>query len=284
MIPKINTKYLENDIYSITNSKKITASLSYIDFSYTAPPPTLNVSSSSYGMVSPGVYVKNIQLKRLEISINNYCNTNNTEQIFNIIKHEINKDVYKMITQLGEKSRIEIPSNISDFNLKILKEKYKDRLSRAILSKFISLSNYIGNQGRIGPAQYAISNFKTYNYILNNLDPIDLSYDKSGNFFIDNGHTPYLIDDLIDDDIIIFGRKNSNNQSGVHCAILTDDNNDIIFQEISSFGEINKSLIMFYDVFYIGNNPEYQYIKINTRTIGYYRNKKLQRIKELYEN
>jgi hypothetical protein len=281
MIPKINIKYLENDIYSIISSKNITSSISYIDFSYTQPQPTLNASSSSaYGTVSPNVYLKNIQLKRLEIPINTFlCNTNNTEQIFNIIKHEINKDAYKMITLLGEKSRITMPTNLSDFNIKKLKDKYNDRLSRSIIAKFISLSNYIANNGRIVPAQYVISNFKTYNYILNNLDPIDLTYDKKGNFFIDNGHTPYLIDDLIDDDIIIFGRKTQNDQSGVHCAILTDENNDIIFQEVKSFDNFNNKLIMFYEVFDIGKNPEYQYIKINTRTLEYYRNKKLQRIK-----
>jgi hypothetical protein len=295
MIPKINIKYLENDIYSITPTKNITSSISYIDFNYTSPQPvvqsnnilnyTKGVILSGYNTVSPNVYLKNIQLRRLEIPINTYlCNTNNTIQIFNVIKNEINKDAFKLMTSLGEKNRITAPTNITNLDIKTLKQKYNDRLSRSIISKFISTSNYIANQGRLGAAQYLISNFKTYNYILSNLDTIYLFYDKNGNLFIDSGHTTYLIDDLVDDDIIIFGRKNRNDQSGVHCAILTDENNDIIFQKMSSFDNFNTKLIMFYEVFDIGKNPEYQYIKINTRTLEYYRNKKLQRIKKLYEN
>lgn len=283
MIPKINIKYLENDLYSIRQTQTTRSSISYFDFNYSPPVQTLNLSS--YGTVGPNVYLKNIQLKKLEFLIDPYLNEYMVSQVcFETIKNEINKDAYKLITSLGEKNRLTAPTNITNFNIKELKEKYGDRFTKSVMSKFISICNYIASQGRIGPAQYVISNPKTYKYILSNLDTIDFTYDKNGNFFIDNGHTPYIVDNLVDDDVIIFGRKNKIDQSGVHCAILTDENNDIIFHKISSADTFTQQskLVMYYEVFDVGVNPEFQFMKINTRTLAYYRFLKLKKIKELY--
>ena len=102
MIPKIDIKYLENDIYTIKPANNTTASIQYIDFNYIQP-----LSPSTFGTITPNVYQKNIKLKTLEIFINPYSN-NIEQEVFNYIKNEINKDFFRMTTTVKKIEKIHL--------------------------------------------------------------------------------------------------------------------------------------------------------------------------------
>ena len=273
---KIKTELFDNKFYIVkgVNNK---ANIQFVD---------LQKTSSQQGQISPQIFTKNIQLHRLDIPVSINANINDLQEtyiLYNHIKNEINKEYFKLITELGEKNRIDAPMNHFDISITKLKEIYPNHdIGKIIISKFISSSNYIATEGRIGPARWITSNNKTYKYILDNL--LDSTY-LDNNLLI--GNIPYIINDAIDDDIILLGRKNTISQPGVFCTILTDENGYIIIQEHFNYQDYNpgiyqKTLSIYYSVDEIGFNPKTQFLKLNTKSLGYYRAKKLQRIKELY--
>jgi len=272
MIPKINVKFLENDFYNVKGTNIQNVNIAYIDFLYQQAQTQTLQPSTHFNTITPQVYTKNISLtKTLQIPIDYYTKD---KDIFYFIKNELNKEFFKKITILGEQHRLKT----INFDIDIQKIKQNSiHVGSSILNRLVSISNYIYTESRIGPAQYFISNKKTYNYILSYISDINLTY-KDNKLMI--GNTPFIINDSIDDDIILVGRKNSLEQSGVHYLIYTDKNNNIELHEIMGF--MNRNLILHYEIFDIGIGPELQYLKINTQSIAYYRNKKLQKIKAIY--
>ena len=277
---KIKAELFDNPLYTVTHTNTDKLSVSFVDFNTT---PATNLSMSS---ITPSVIIKNIQLHRLDISIPNTRFQNNAELqethiLYNYIKNEINKEYFKIITKLGEKNRIDAPTAAFDVFIDTLKKDKTPNIGRRIYSKFLSASSYIASNGRMGPAQWLTSNFKTYKYILNYLD-MELVYDNNSNLLI--GNIPYLVNDLIDDDSILIGRKNSITQTGCHCTILTDKDGYIITNEHvnTEYYDYNKTISVYFSVDDFGITPQTQFLKIGTRSLTYYRCKKLQRIKELY--
>jgi hypothetical protein len=271
---KIKAELFDNKFYIVKGVNKHKINVKFID-----------LQRSSFS-ISPQIFSKNINLHNLDIIIEENVLLDRTNDIqktyflYNYIKNEINKAYFKIITELGEKNRINAPMNKLDIiNIQNINDD-SSSISKKVYSKLISASNYIASEGRLGPAQWLVSNNNTYKYILNYLLDMNLSYDTNDNLLI--GNIPYIIDDLIDDDIILIGRKNNIDQPGVICTILTDENDNIITQEYSNISFYQKTLSIFFSVDDIGINQKHQFLKINTRSIGYYRAKKLQRIKELY--
>jgi len=269
MIPKIKPDKLDNKFFIIKGTNNNISSLYYLDTTITNSSLVLKPSTT----ISMDVNTKTFKIdNRIELNISKTFNNFN----FNDIKDIINKDFINKITKLGKQNR----NDYKDINLDISVKEYKFDISRKIRSKFNSASNIIGSIGRLGPAQYTISNSKTYDYILSYINKDDiLVFD---NAILNIGGMPYLIDNSIEDDIILFGRKNEIDRTGVHCLILTDDDNNIRFDKIDSPYSPYSKLIMYYKLIEIGNEIQTQYLSINTRDITHFRYKKLQRIKELY--
>lgn len=283
MVPKINIKYFENEKYAIKQTYNKISQINFLDFQHVLP-TTSSYYSSTIGINS---YTKTINLRTLEIPFNQFALQNNDllyqQQLLFNIKNSLDNEFCKKITVLGEKHKkldLKFDINISE-QLRINKDA---NIGRYIFNKLNSTSNYIATQGRISSANYLLSNKKTYNYILSYLSSSDINLIYENNKLKISNMT-YIIDDNIDDDIIICGRKNDISQPGVHCLILTDNNNNIYFDQIQDFQSYPETkLIMYYDIFEIGNNPEYQYFQINTRTLSYYRKMKLDKIKLSIKN
>jgi len=285
---KIKVELFDNNYYIVKGVNNITSNISYVDFTISQPIISMGLVSSPMS-VSPNIFTKTIQLHRLDIPVNKFKNIDDlqeTHTIYKYIKNAINKEYFKIISELGEKNRIDSPISFFDIFIdKLRKETETDipSIGRRIYSKFVSAGSYISSNGRIGPAQWLISNIKTYNYIINYLDmDLNIVHDNKGNLLI--GNMPYFVEESVYDDIILIGRKNNTSQPGIHCNILTDNDGYIIIQENVNIGYYQKMLSVFFSVDDIGITPQTQFLKINTRSLGYYRYKKLQRIKELYGN
>ncbi len=288
---KLPINIFNNDLYSITGVNAKNVSISYIDLQYTTSTTCTTLQSgNNYPItVSPNVFSKSIQLDYVDISFKHYTINNEIEDmkiLLDNLKNEINKSYFKQLTNLGEKHRITAPMNSFDINISDIKLKYnsKDKnisqnVSRDIISKLMMSSNYIATICRFGPAQWIISNTNTYRYILENIDSANLTFNNNNMLF---GNMPYIVDDLIDDDIILIGRKNDSTTPGLHCFILTDENKNIYFEKFSDVSNYQRTYRFYYKIDLIGTTPEYNFLKLNTRTISYYRAKKLKRIKEVY--
>ncbi len=285
---QIPISVFNNDFYSINGVNAINVNISYMDFQYstTTCTTTIPTGNGSYPItVSPNVFTKSIQLDYLDISFNPYSRNSDIENmklLFDNIRVELNKSYFKRLTDLGEKHRITAPMNSFDINMRDIKLKCKlekKSVSRNIISKLMMASNYIAAIGRFGPAQWILSNSNTYKYILENIESDDLTFSNNIMTF---GNIPYVVNDLIDDDIMLLGRKNDSTSPGLHCFILTDKNNNIHISEIINSYDYQKTYRIYYKIEEIGINPEYNFLKLNPRTLSYYRAKKLKRIKEVY--
>ena len=282
---KLKPELFDNKFYIVKPVNRDVVNIQFVDFQYSSTPAPSNVYPN---VIGPNIFTKTIKLKRLDISIDKFMQMDETKEaylFYNTIKNEINKEFIKIITELGDKHRVDSPMDRLDIDISKLKKTYpddsKDKIGRRILSKCISSSSYIATDGRIGPAQWIISNNKTYKFVLDYLSDSLLTYDDTSNLLI--GGMPYIINDEIDDDIILLGRQNKIDQPGVLCTILTDENGYIYTQEVAGFNNYQRTVLsVFYSIDEIGFNSKRQFLKLNTRSLGYYRAKKLQRIKELY--
>jgi len=278
MLPQIKTKLLENDFYTVKDINNTMSEISYIDMTYTS------ATSTSPAIVTPNIFKKLIKLHKLEISISKYVNMfdiQDVHNIYSIIKKEIDNEFFKKATELGDKNRFDAPIDRLDIDIDKIKtecEGNREKMSRFVMSKCINSSNIIAVNGRIGNAHWISSNRKTYNYLINYFD--SFSYDGKK---INIGNIQFNINDSVDDDILLIGRKNSIDQPGVHCFVLTDEDGYILFNEYITVGDpFNKTYIIYYAIEDIGTQVETQYLKLKTRSISYYRRKKLEKIKALY--
>ena len=261
-------KELENNFFTIERTTQDIANVIFMDFQYSAPIPTTN---TSFPTLSPNIFQKTVKVLPITFLKKDFNSEN--------IKKEINKDFFKVITDLAKQHReLSLDKNF-DIDIKELKRK-GDYITRSIIAKSNNVSNLIALKGRIGPSQYLASNSKTYDYILKYIGHNRFLFNQNGTMMI--GNMQYIIDDNIEDDIILFGRKNKIEQPGVHCLILTDDKGDILVHETVDPEMINNKVTIYYKIIDLGFHPYYQFYFIKTRGVGYYRNLKLQRIKELY--
>jgi hypothetical protein len=274
---KLKPELFDNKFYTVKKVNNDIVIVQFVDYQYSNPNAANGIN----------IFTKTIKLKRLDIPIDKFMQMDETKEaylFYNTIKNEINKEFIKIITELGDKHRVDSPMDRLDIDISKLKKTYpddsKDKIGRRILSKCISSSSYIATDGRIGPAQWILSNNKTYKFVLDYLSDSLLTYDDTSNLLV--GGMQYIINDEIDDDIILVGRQNKIDQPGVLCTILTDENGYIYTQEVAGFNNYQRTVSVFYSVDEIGFNSIRQFLKLNTRSLGYYRAKKLQRIKELY--
>lgn len=281
--PKIKPEILDNNFYAIRSTNSDVTNVMFVDFQYQSSTSTTSTiltnpfaptSASSYPTtIGPNIFQKTIKVQPLTLFVKDLSLEN--------IRNEINKEFFKVATDLGKKNREESQMRF-DINVNEIRKK-GIAVDRGIIAKFNNVSNYIATQGRIGPSQYLVSNSKTYAYILKYINNHNnIVFNPDGNLMI--GNMPYVIDNNIEDDIILLGRKNSMEQPGVHCIILTDNDGHIHFNETYDPQMINNKVTLYYTMIDLGFHPQYHFFVINTRDIAYYRNLKLKRIKELYGN
>lgn len=269
MIPKIKPEQLDNQFFSIKGSKIPDATVMFVDFQYGG---LLNNPSTSIPTISPNVFQKTFHLSPLAFSSKNLT--------IETIQNEMNKNYIQKISELGEQHReLEITlAKKFDINVNNMKRKGIPP-ERGIIAKFYNASNLLATEGRIGPAQFIVSNSKTYSYILNFIGSMQFLY-KGNELWI--GNMPYIINESVEDEKILLSRKNQIDQPGVHCLIMVDDDGYIMFQEMFNPDNFDTKLVMNYCIDSVGYHPYYQIMKLDIRDIAYYRNKKLQRIKEIY--
>lgn len=264
MIPKIKPEELDNQFFSIKGTQQQDTNLVFIDFQY-------NATLSTISTISPNVFQKTFKLNPIT-----FINRNLT---YKEIQDELNKDYIKKISDLGEQHREldTVQTKKFDINIQDMKKRGMTP-DRGIIAKLYNASNLIAVEGRIGPAQFIVSNSKTYNYILNYIGSVGVF--KGNELWI--GNMPYIINKAVEDDKILLGRKNQIDQPGTHCLIMVDDNGYIQFQEMKNPDNFDTKLVMYYCIDDVGFHPYYQIMKLETRDITYYRNLKLQRIKQIY--
>ena len=192
----------------------------------------------------------------------------------------MNKDYIQKISELGDQHReMQLGLNRKfDINVHDMRKRGMTP-DRGIIAKFNNASNLIATEGRIGPAQFIVSNSKTYKYILSFIGGMQYLY-KGNELWI--GNMPYIINESVEDDKILLGRKNQIDQPGTHCLIMVDDGGYIQFQKMVNPDNFDTKLVMYYCIDNVGFHTYYQIMKLDTRDIAYYRNLKLQRIKEIY--
>lgn len=273
MIPKIKPEQLENKFFTIKGTTNIDTTVMFVDFQY-SPGPSMNLLNNnasnlnSIPTISPNVYQKTFHLNSLTFT--------NIDINLEIIQNELYKEYFKILSELGDQHREKSPAKNFDINVSEMRRKGMAP-DRGIIAKFNSASNLIAVEGRIGPAQFIVSNSKTYNYILNYIGQMQFLY-KGNELWI--GNMPYVIDENVENNKILLSRKNRIDQPGIHCAIMVDEEGYILFQEIVNPNNFETKLVMNFCVDSVGFHPHYQVMKIDTRSIAYYRNQKLLRIKQ----
>jgi len=276
MIPKINIKHLENELYSVKSTPNKICNIQYFDFQFGTS--NLNSSSTSIQTISPNIMQQNITLDssvEIEFSYYHQYNPNDDIYIFNAIKNKINNDFCKNVTILGNKHRSDGVK--FDINIKEIKELYPIDYQKRIYYKLNNASNYISKESRYGPSTFFLVNNKTYDYILTNLTDQLLSYNNKNQITINSA--PFIINENIDDDIIVTGRKGTLDQPGLHCVINTDDQENLNIIEQHNYGTyLGKKYILHYKIFELGNNSFKSYLNMNTKSLAYQRFKKLQKI------
>jgi len=291
MIPKIKTEYLKNDFYTVIPINQTQSVFNTVDFQISNPTPTapstLYTSKlSTLSTLSTTVITTNVSLKPLIIPISaNFNNINQNLNIYSIIKKHIDEEFFKKLTEFGEIHRnldikfdlyIKDTDNIDKYNSII--NAYQD--GQKILNKITNASHYIASQGRVGPGQWIIGNRKTYNYLLKYMSDINLTYNSNNQLMI--GKSPFIINNTIEDDIVLVGRKNLIDQPGIHCVILTDNNGCIDIKKASNSFSMTANLMLYYALVEVGSQPFLQYFKMNTKSLSYYRYKKLEKINKIY--
>lgn len=247
---KINLDLFDNIFYQIKGTKNQQSDVYYIDFKY-------ETDGDETIIDGPDTYKQSIDLKKYVI-----------EKIdFEIIKKEIDKDFGLIISELGEQNRIYLNKimknpNFSekfDLNENVLLEKAEGDISkvgRFMVSKSNITASIIATEGRIGPAHWMLANQKTYDWFVKKIGT---------NLFTENNDKLFLaniaidVNDSIEDDVLIEGRKSHINQPGLTCVILVDDDNNIIYEE----DEITKEISIFFKIISYGFFPHKQFMKMN---------------------
>lgn len=245
---KINLDLFNNRYYEIKNTKDQFVDLFYIDFKY-------ETENDETIIVGPETFTKRYSLNKHIIEKFDFEN----------IKKEIDKDFGLMLSKKGEENRKYlnrvIKSGFSekfDINEKDLIEKAEgdiSKIGRFMVAKLNTTSSLIATEGRYGPGHWILSNQKTYDWFvkkLNNLGEINNNILFVGNLAVE-------VNESIEDDVLLEGRKNKIDQPGLACVILVDDDNNIIFEE----DEKTKEISIFFTITDIGFFPHKQYMKIN---------------------
>ena len=249
------------------------------------------------GQIGPNVFTKTIQvgdieitsaLKRTEIEdIKASTGMDIVQKLESVLINElsqtISKEIVEKVKELGEKNRASytVPkvAGVSKFDLNV--DTYlagvapggetTHSVQRKLISKVNNASNYIANEGRVGPAQYIVTNGNIAS-VLQDTATYTLSTIPGGSNLNTNGQLypvgkigamtlyvdPYM---RWDDNRIFLGRKNSVDQPGLLFLPY------LMAQSISLISEATWAPRMMirsrYGVADVGFFPEKQFLSIH---------------------
>lgn len=268
-IPKISIELFDNNFYNIVKTNNVNLQTNIIEF----------VQSNST------LVFNKITLKKLIVPINKFNNIeHNLQVLYKTIDLNIKNEFFKKVEKLGSKN-----NDVKfDFSIRQLEAKYSDhdtkshkQLGEIFLNKISNGIQYIAINSRRGPAHWAVVNKKTFNKLYQHMTEMKLTFDKNNNLLINN--TQLIVEDSINDDEILLGRKNKLDEVGIGVFLLTDDNDNLLINEQINPGNFNSAFVIYYGVEELGNNPEINYLKINTTNIAEQRYMKLKKINSFNE-
>jgi len=244
---KINITELENPFYKIKGSLNKNNEICYFDYNQ-----NYQNNLSTLNEIQHNVFKKTINWKHMIIP----------EKYFSKEKliDNINTEFIHIIKNLGDKHRKNSDPERLNLNLNKIKDLKPFLLDDTILSrKFIAkcniISDVIAYEGRIGPSNYILMNYGTYQYLEMYLKISQHSgyktKNKHNNFVLNFSNLGIYIFSEISDDVIVFGRKNSMDQTGVFLLIKTDEENNIDY-----YIDYQKNININYNIVEIGMNPE----------------------------
>jgi len=282
MNPTINILELDNDMFTISPVNELRCQISYMSYNSNATQHIIPSSNTYPSQLSINLNSKIISLKRISFSINrNYTEDQINSYVKSIVKTELRSKFIPIILELGNKNIFNINSDtkkIDNFDIIIDKiekkhsqeigNKKNDKIRNDICSKINISSSYIAINGRIGPANFYLSNSKTHNFL--------------NKYLYDGNKVKYEIDNSIKESCIIIGRKNTIDNNGVHCFIYSDNKKNIIFDKTETPYSTDYSF--YYSIESIGSSSENQYLSLHTKSISQYRLEKIKKINEsIYE-
>jgi hypothetical protein len=254
---------LENIFYTVKPSEQRVISLMFVDFHH-------NQEENQNVVPGPDIFTKMSSLNEHIIS------EDFNKQLFDeYIDKTITLSKKNRETELGEKFDITLKKWEDEWKESFAmasEEEIKKSKLRKIISKLNSCSSYIAMNGRIGPAQFVITNQKTYDFLKEILDD-----------YVDNlGNMRIHISDKVEDGDILLGRKNEIHIPGVILVIMQGEDKlaTRIISEADPYGEedwndeggktidireLNKESIASYDFIEIGFFPEKQFYMIKIK-------------------
>jgi len=244
-------RYLDDSfLYSIYNTDVEELNIIFIDFKYQESEPDDEYQT----VIGPDVFKKSLKLKTVDVEIKN-------DDIEESLKNYLNVEFTNIIKELGEKSRSSKNTSLnlsSDIDINKWREETPliigDNLAliRRIIAKFNNCSNYIATSGRIGPAQFIITNDIINKYL----------YDLTGDLMFLN-RLKYFVCKNLDNSEIVLGRKNEIDQPGV-CLIVKETSLNELYEN-----DNKKYIKLKYNFSINGFMPESQYFLIKNNFLDY---------------
>jgi hypothetical protein len=223
MANSIIGRSLNDDLYTIRFTDQNELELLFVDFKY-----DIDENNSDY--FGPDIFTQKTKVfkKRIEIinddiikSVNDTIYSEFTKMAK--IEGLLNRDKSKM----GDKFDIDFKKWEIDLK-KTGSDNIPNALLRRLVAKINNCSNFIATDGRIGPAQFVITNEKTHNF-----------FERYSENYMNLGFIRYYINNELEDCDIILGRKNESTQPGV-LFIMNENNIGLskrVFSEQDPYGE-----------------------------------------------
>lgn len=196
-------------------------------------------------IIAPNVMTKSIYLsKKLEYS---YSNDYPSYLVKEKFEEKLNELVIDHICNYAISNPVGI-TNLDEFDLSQYKGEDSFTLIRKLVSKNLSISNYIATEGRIGPSNFRLINPDTIVKIVKKLGDISqLETSSIGGELIVNENVPK--------DYIILGRKNQIDQPGI----------SVFYRKYNEIDVDNNKICYKFNISEIGEMCKYQYKAINLK-------------------
>jgi hypothetical protein len=251
-----------------------------------------NDDDNSYsGVIGPKVSTKSVAVGTIEVSsalrrteiedIKANTGMDITQKMESILVNELSQTISKQIVfkifEMGNLNRTSAPqrggSSIFDFNTNYVSSgpngETTHAVQRKLITKMVHASNFIATEGRVGPAQFAVTNGGLAAALMDiagyTINPLKSKISGSGQLYPVGqiGDITVYVDPYMkyNDNRIVIGRKNNPDQPGIIFVPY------LMAQSISIISEATFAPRMLlrsrYAVTEVGWYPQKQYMTIN---------------------
>lgn len=220
MANSIIGKSINDDLYSIKFTEQNEIELLFVDFKY-----DMSEKDNTNGFIGPDIFTQKTKIneKRIEVEDDILKSLNDVLQSEFVKKAKIEGLKNREKSNIGNKFDLDFKKWETDLK-KTGSDNIQLALIRRLFAKINNCSSYIASDGRIGPAQFVITNEKTH---------------KLFEDFIGVGFMRYYVCNELEDCDIILGRKNDYTQPGI--ILIVNENNSMtskrVFSEQDPYGE-----------------------------------------------